>query len=238
MISNSLIPILLTIVISLVLIFLFSLFKSVLPLYFVRFREQKRYLKLLYYSEIIGGILVLAMFTGYLYERSTITAIVLLMILILSVFFIGVFFIKDYVAGLIVKASANYSINDIIITDDIEGKIMKFGQRSLIITSINGNKIFIPYSKLTGKIKSIKSVSEIQNNYSFQVSLSNNNDIDKTIDNIKNFLITLPWVNNSILPDIKIDKKVENNYTLSISIVSYDNSYYVKIESAVLEKFS
>ena len=238
MISNSLIPILLTIVISIVLIFLFSLFKSVLPFYFVQFREQKRYLKLLYYSEIIGGILVLAMFTGYLYQRSTITALVLLMILILSVFFIGVFFVKDYVAGLIVKASANYSINDIIITDDIEGRIIKFGQRSLIISSKDGNKVYIPYSKLTGKTKSIKSVSEIQNNYTFSLNLNDVSDIDNTIENIKKHLITLPWVNNSILPEIKIDKKLDNNYTLSISIVSYDNSYYVKIETSVLKKFS
>jgi len=238
MISNSLIPILLTIAISLVLIFLFSLFKSVLPFYFVRFREQKRYLKLLYYSEIIGGILVLAMFTGYLYQRSTITALVLLMILILSVFFIGVFFVKDYVAGLIVKASANYAVNDIIITNEIEGKIFKFGQRSLIILSKDGNKVFIPYSKLTGKTKSIKSVSEIQNNYTFSLHISNVTDIDKTISSIEKHLITLPWVNNSIMPEIKITNKIDNNYTLSISIVSYDNSYYVKIETSVLEKFS
>jgi small-conductance mechanosensitive channel len=231
--SNKLIPILLIVVISIALVLLFSLLKTLLPFYFKRFKEEKRFRKLLYYTEIIGGMLVLGMFAGYLYQRSTVTAFILIAILLLVIFFIGIFFIKDYVAGLIVKASANYSLNDIIISNGIEGKIVKLGQRSLIITTSDGNKVFLPYSDLVGKIKSIKSASEIKNNYNFSITVKNDIEIEK----IKNFIITLPWVNTSVNPEIKISETNENNYVLNISIVAFDNSYYTKIESAVRKSF-
>jgi len=231
--SNKLIPILLIVVISIALVLLFSLLKTLLPFYFKRFKEEKQFRKLLYYTEIIGGILVIGMFAGYLYQRSTVTAFILIAILLLVIFFIGIFFIKDYVAGLIVKASANYSVNDIIISNGIEGKIVKLGQRSLIITTSDGNKVFLPYSDLVGKIKSIKSASEIKNNYNFSITVKNDIEIEK----IKNFIITLPWVNTSVNPEIKISETNENNYVLNISIVAFDNSYYTKIESAVRKSF-
>lgn len=236
--SNSIIPILLTIVISIALILLFSLFKTLLPYYFVRFKEEKRFRKLLYYTEIIGGILVIGMFTGYLYHRSTVTALILLSILILVIFFIGIFFIKDYVAGLIVKASANYSVNDIIISNDIEGKIIKFGQRSLIITTNDGNKVYLPYSNLVGKLKSIKSASEIKNNYSFSISIKKENDIDIRIEEINKYIINLPWVNTSANSEITITETNKDNYILNISVVAFDISYYTKIETAVLQAFA
>ena len=235
MISNSFIPILLTVAISIVLIFLYSIFKSLAPAFFISLKEKKRYIKILYYSEIIGGILVLTLFIGYLYHRSTITALVLLMVLLISVFFIGLFFIKDYVAGLIVKASNNYNIDDVIVINELEGRILKLGQRSVIIASNEGNKVFVPYSSLVGKIKSIKSTSEIKNNFNFNLKVPVDNDIDKTINDIKNYLITLPWVNNSAVADIKIEKKEKDFYLLNISLISFDVSYNVKIESTVSE---
>jgi len=235
--SNSLIPILLTIVVSIALVLLFSLLKTILPYYFIRFKEEKKFRKLLYYTEIIGGILVIGMFAGYLYQRSTVTAFILIAILLLVILFIGIFFIKDYVAGLIVKASANYSINDIIITNNIEGKILKFGQRSLIISTNDGNKTYIPYSDVVGKTKSIKSASEIKNNYTFSISIKNEENIDLTIEEINKYIISLPWVNTSVDTEIIIIETKEDNYTLNISVVAFDNSYYTKIETAVRKVF-
>lgn len=236
--SNSLIPILLTIVISAALILSFSLLRTVLPFYFIRFKEEKRFRKLLYYTEIVGGILVIGMFAGYLHQRSTITEYILIAILLLVLFFIGIFFIKDYVAGLIVKASANYSIDDVIISNEIEGKILKFGQRSLIIATSNGNKVFLPYSNLVGKIKSIKSASEVKNNYSFKILVNDEKDIDAKINEINKYIISLPWVNTSVDSEITIIETNDNNYSLNISVVAFDNAYYSKIETAVRQAFS
>ena len=236
--SNKLIPILLIVGISIALVLLFSLLKTILPYYFIRFKEEKKFHKLLYYTEIIGGILVIGMFAGYLYQRSTVTAFILIAILLLVLFFIGIFFIKDYVAGLIVKASANYSIDDVIISNNIEGKIVKFGQRSLIISTNDGNIVYLPYSDLVGKIKSIKSASEVKNNYSFSISVKNVKDIDTKINEIKNYLISLPWVNTSVDSEITITETKEDNYVLNISVVAFDNSYYTKIETAVVKVFA
>jgi len=236
--SNKLIPILLIVGISIALVLLFSLLKTLLPFYFTRFKEEKRLRKLMYYTEIIGGILVTGMFAGYLYQRSTVTAFILIAILLLVIFFIGIFFIKDYVAGLIVKASANYTIDDVIISNNIEGKIVKFGQRSLIISTNDGNIVYLPYSDLVGKIKSIKSASEVKNNYSFSISVKNVKDIDVKINEIKNYLISLPWVNTSVDSEITITETKEDNYVLNISVVAFDNSYYTKIETAVIKVFA
>jgi small-conductance mechanosensitive channel len=235
MINNSFTPILLTIAISIALIFLYSIFKALAPAFFLNLKEKKRYLKLLYYSEIVGGILTISLFIGYLSKRSTITALVLLVLLLISLVFIGWFFMKDYIAGLIVKASNNYCINDVIVVNHIEGRIIKFGQRSIVVASTEGNKVFVPYSSLVGQIKSIKSTSEIKNNYNFNIKISAEKDIDKTIIDIKKYIITLPWVNNSNVAHVKIEKEEEEFNILNISLISFDMSYNLKIESAVLD---
>jgi hypothetical protein len=238
MISNSLLPIILTVAVILLLLLVLSLTKTILPLNYIKLKDKKRYQKILYYIEIFGGIIVLSMFAGYLYHRSTVVAMVLMLFLALIILFFGWFFIKDYVAGLVIKASANLSLNDIIEINGIKGKIISFGHLSIVVNSEEGKKIYLPYSKIASNIKAVKVASEIKNNQSFEIICKNVNNKEKFSENVKKYILTLPWVNHTIMPDVEITEIDNKDIKLNITLVLYDRKYYIRTLETIKNKFA
>ena len=237
MINNSFGAILLISVVSVVLILIFSLLKTNLPFLNSSLKNNNRLVKNLYVSEIILGVIVISIFAGYLYQRSTIMFATLFLILVIIVFFIGIFFFKDYIAGLILKSTADFTENDIVVIDKYEGKIIKLTKRSVVLLNSDGDKIFIPYSKIISSVKSIKGAKDTINTKSFILKSENNNNSDKLLKQITDFTNALPWVSHTISPDVAIVNVENNVLEIKVTVYSLDTKYLQKIENSIREMF-
>ena len=237
MINNSFGAILLISVLSVIIIVVFSLMKANLPIFNKTIKQNKNLIKNLYLSEIILGIIIISIFAGYLFYRSTIVFAIFLLLLIIIVFFVGIFFFKDYIAGLIIKASANYEINDTLIFEKYEGKIIQFSKRFLIIINDKGDKIFIPYSKIISEIKHIKGATDTIDTDSFIIKCKHDNNSTTIVKDISNNILALPWVNHTILPDVVIENINNEIIELKITVYALDSKYLKKIEMSVREVF-
>ena len=237
MINNSFGAILLISVLSIVIILIFSMLKTNLPIFNKTIKQNKKLIRNLYLSEIILGVIVISIFAGYLYHRSTIMFAVLFLLLVMVVFFLGVFFLKDYIAGLILKSAAAFEESDIVEFDQHEGKIIKLTKRAVILLNTDGDKIFVPYSKIISNIKTIKGAKDTINTDSFTIKCKTPDDANKLTKTISDFIVSLPWVSSTLLPDISIINTNNETTEIKITVYSLDAKYLSKIDNSVREMF-
>ncbi len=237
MINNSFGAILFISVLSVVIILIFSMLKTNLPIFNISIKQNKKLIKKLYLSEIILGVIVISIFAGYLFHRSTIMFAVLFLLLVMVIIFIGLFFLKDYIAGLIIKSSATFVENDIVEFENQQGKIINLTKRAVVLLNSDGDKIFIPYSKIISNIKTIKGAKDTINTGSFTIKCKTPDDINKLTKTISNFIASLPWVSTTLLPDITFLDTNKETSKIKITVYYLDAKYLQKIDNSVREMF-
>jgi hypothetical protein len=211
--------------------------KTNLPIFNKTIKQNKKLIQNLYLSEIILGVIVVSIFAGYLFHRSTIMFAVLFLLLVMVVFFLGIFFLKDYIAGLILKSTLTFEEGDIVEFSGNEGKIIKLTKRAVILLNTNGDKIFIPYSSIVSNIKTIKGANDTINTNSFNIICNTPDDVNKLTKTISDFIASLPWVSSTLMPDISVIKSDNKKIEYKITVYSLDSKYLQKIESSVREMF-
>jgi hypothetical protein len=146
--------------------------------------------------------------------------------------------LKDYLAGLLVKTSGEYQISDHISVEQVSGRITHFGKTQIEIKDANGDNIYLPYSVLISKIKSLQQQKEKIYGYSFNYRLKRTDNFYNDIDLLQQYIQSLPWAHPLYLPEIKQIDKTDTHYQLQITVFAFDKKYYQKIENAISNKFS
>ncbi len=236
--SFSILSIVLLLTTTVVLVLFFSFLKSYLPLFFKRFSENNYRIKRWFYiAEVITIVTVLIVFISYSSSKNIILAAILTLLLLIVFYFLSVFFVKDYLVGLLIKSSGEYRIGDQISVENTSGRITRLGKTQLKVKDANGDNIYLPYSLLITKIKSLQQQREKVNGYSFQMRFAKRVAYNTDMQLLQQHIQTLPWVHPSYQPDIKLEKEEEEYYDLSITVYAFDKKYYRKIKKAVLNEF-
>jgi len=235
----SILSIVLLLVVTIVIGFLFSLIKSYLPLFLNhKAKSSFRLRSWLYLSEIIIIITVISIFISYSFSRNIILAIVLILLLLIVFYYLGIFFVKDYLAGLLVKISGEYRLGDQLSIDEINGKITRLGKTQLRIKDAQGNNIYLPYSILHHKIKSLQQQREKINAYSFNIGVKKNLDFYRDIESLQQFIRVLPWIHPSFDSEVKLIEEDNEQYQLRITIYAFNKKYYRKVEQVIKTEFN
>jgi small-conductance mechanosensitive channel len=212
----------------------FAFLKRYFPLLLKQFKINKReYKRWVYVIEVFLIILGLLVFSSLSLTSNIILSVSLLIILIFVLFFLAQFFIKDFIAGLLFKASKEYRIGDQISTENISGRIERFTRTQLKIKGTDGKNSYIPYSILISKSKNVEQASEKINAYSFVINLRINKSFEEDIKQLKSYIQNLAWIYPSFDPVIDLLEEDEKVYKLNVTIYAFDKKYYRKIEKAI-----
>ncbi len=163
---------------------------------------------------LVVGLWGLNLFLSeYTFYATLIVAIVLVLTVI-----IGWYFLRDFVAGVILKTEVPFEINQHVKTTTHAGFIRKAGYRSIELIDDKGESIKIPYSQLSSS-----SFTVVDNNASLQgheVMLKVKSHIlfDDLSSSIKQSLLLLPWVSVKREPTIK---EVEHSDDYSVVAVFF-----------------
>ncbi|MFA8450899.1 MAG: mechanosensitive ion channel domain-containing protein [Bacteroidales bacterium] len=144
---------------------------------------------------------------------------------------------RDFIAGAFFKFNNHFNINESIRFKNIHGKVIKQESKYMIIENEQGEKTYLPYSKLAGEIIIKTHPAENILHYRFKLKLPNELDADETSKNIKTNIMKLPWVSIKKEPNVKIIQMDENITTFEITVFSPSQQYFYLIEENIRNRF-
>jgi len=194
-------------------------------------------LRLLPLAEIVVWILFLRwLLAGLFVKPESALAINIVFTAILLVLFAW-FFLRDYVAGIILKTENIFSPGQKIKTADVSGKIMKAGYRSLEIESDSGRFSKIPYSLLAMQVFSLQEPDETVHSHEVVLNVSATSEIEDIKEQIVRELLLLPWVSVNQKPVITILDENQKSVSLKVSYQAASDSQAHSINQYLRKRF-
>ncbi|MBE0663588.1 MAG: mechanosensitive ion channel [Bacteroidales bacterium] len=180
--------------------------------------------------------LVFAVFTlkGLLSEMEGYQEIIIVVVSIILIT-IGWYFLRDYIAGTILKVENAFAVNQQIITPEIHGTIKKVGYRSLEVESESGQFSKLPYSRLSGQIFSLQAPAESILSHELTMEIPSTQKIESIKEQIVKELLLLPWVSVNHTPEIKTISETNEVITLRI-IYSTSNENQTSVINQYIRK--
>ena len=145
---------------------------------------------------------------------------------------------KDIFAGVILRLDNSFNLNEWIKIRDIDGKIVKLGYRTFELETGTGEMVSIPYSRVSGEIRTRPSVSEKIKSHSFSVNLPKAYPIDETAKQLRFTLANAPWSSLKKLPTVKFIRETTDRYQFEIIIYSMKVSYFQHIKKVMNDLFT
>ncbi|MBX2844135.1 MAG: mechanosensitive ion channel [Flammeovirgaceae bacterium] len=158
------------------------------------------------------------------------------LILILA-FFISWFLIKDYIAGFIFRLQNDLKLDQVIQTDEISGKIIRFGNTFLKVETIAGDIAMIPYSRISNRIITKVSKSESADHLKIMLKTKKQLSKEEISREIRIFILNSPWSSFKKPPGISFKEETPKNYLFEITVHSILKKHTNYLEEGLREKF-
>lgn len=159
------------------------------------------------------------------------TAIVVVIAVILI--FFSWFFLRDIIAGVIIKSEHKLEINRKIKIKEFEGRIYKAGYLSVELKTDSGEFIKIPFSKLISEVIIWpENEKDLFYKHIFEIKIQNSKNIHQYdyIKEIRQELLNSPWIVSSREPLIKYARSEDNHYYYIIEIFALNYEHARKME--------
>jgi small-conductance mechanosensitive channel len=130
----------------------------------------------------------------------------------------GWYFLRDFIAGFILRSENKLETGQEFKVDDTEGIISHTGYRSLQLTTNNGDKVKIPYSTLAGKKLILPSRSGQLTTNRLSLAFESGLLPEEIQQRLKQRLLEMPWVLSSEPPEIRLDIDQDSRYHAEIEL--------------------
>lgn len=169
--------------------------------------------------------------SDYTFYSTLVVALVIILVVI-----VGWYFLRDFVAGVILKTEVPFEINQQIKTATHKGTLQKAGYRSVELIDNKGEVIKIPFSQLSSSSFSVVDVNSQQGH---EVLLKVKSDIsfDTLSSSIKQSLLLLPWVSVNREPCIKEIEHIDNSSLIAVFFHTVGDQSPSKVEHYLRSKF-
>lgn len=141
----------------------------------------------------------------------------------------GWYFIRDFIAGIILKIEIPFEKNQLIRTPMAEGILKKLGYRSVELESQSGERVKIPYSQLTSKSIHLQNIDDSMQGHETTVKVSAAIPVQEVKEKISTETMLLPWASITHLPIIKVAEQTEtiNTYSVHFHSLSDKHAAYI-----------
>lgn len=119
----------------------------------------------------------------------------------------GWYFVRDFMAGVILKAEMPLEPGQHISTPHIQGVLKKAGYRSAEVETDTGRSVRIPYSRLTGEILSYEKSARDLKQQEIELRIGSQLPMHEVREKITAELLLLPWISPGERPHIRIGEQ-------------------------------
>lgn len=223
---------------ALLLLIIFRIFKFFLPVIFRNINKKrviKRYFPII---ELISWCIYF-IWSIHLFSKNN-TTMLFLPITLLSIIMLIIswYAFRDILAGIVMKTDRSCKINEVVRINDITAKIIAFRYRNLQLETLSGETIFIPYTKVYNHIMVKEHPAELIVSHSFQMNIPVKIFHDNTLDEVKQYILSMPWASINKLPQIHILEEKEDFVTLKATIFALEKDFLFHIEQRVRKQYA
>jgi hypothetical protein len=216
---------------TLVIFLLFRLLRFTASRFIKKLKLKQNVLSILFGFEFIIWIILIYRIAEYSIATKPVLAFVMVFLLISITAWVFWFVLRDYLAGLYIRAAGRLKINQNIAFDDVKAEIISFADNYIVLEKENQSYIEVPYSKLL--VKKIEYFSQsAEEEFSIRFELKKAKDKEVFIEKIKSKLLETPWINHQLEPKIILTKDSGKRF-IELKIMLLDKKYQNKVEEAL-----
>lgn len=178
----------------------------------------------------LWGIDVL--FTDQLYHTLAVSILLTLLMI-----WISWFAIKDWIAGFILKVQDVYECDQSLQIGEIRGRICHLGPLALEIEQENGDRVKIPYSKISGHIHWRHPPETASNYYRFRVMIPHTASVPEAIDALRVTILQSPWSATQREPQITLLQETEQVYVFEAMVYAMRRGFAQALEDDVKQQY-
>jgi hypothetical protein len=165
-----------------------------------------------------------------LIENRYYSAFAWMAILVIVMVWISWFALKDCFAGLILKIHDDYEEKQHLKVGSIEGTIRKMGLLDVEIEQENGDRVKIPYGRISGEIHWKSKRNEESNYYRFVIHVAGNISVDSILDRLRLSILNTPWAASNREPHIKVLGRRDNEVNCEVGVYALSADYFHALE--------
>lgn len=143
----------------------------------------------------------------------------------------GWFALRDFSAGIILKAEDAFEPGQYIRLKDREGQIIYAGHRSLTIETHLGEKVKIPYNRIAGQERSLGIPGEHNHSGILQLKFPKKRPANEMISHIRHIILNTPWASATHEPRIKLTSEDDAQYYFEVIVYSGSEEHLRKVEA-------
>ncbi len=151
-------------------------------------------------------------------------------LIILMVGLFGWYFLRDFIAGIILKAENAFEAGQQIRTAEVSGTIKKLDYRSMGIVTSEGELVKIPYTLLTSQkiVKPADTGNWVEQ--LIRLNISSGYPPEKIQNMLEIRILEMPWVVSDDSLKFKITRKEADNYIAEIHVHLHSSEMAIKTE--------
>ena len=230
-------PILSLLLTGLAVYFVLRMIRFAIP-YIVKNRNLRDWINQ-YFSlfELFVWIIFSLWFLPYLMRRNIYAGAGLGLIIIGIFIWISWFGLRNLIAGFIFKSNTGLKIGEQIQIGDDKGIIIKLAYRSIVLDTINGNIVSIPYSKIINLPLIKISSNELRHSITFKLHTTKVENIQKLTNAISAKIIMHPRCSLTEQPIVELIQEQDNQMVFNVKIFAIENKYLSVIEEYIKNTF-
>ncbi|HCX98667.1 MAG TPA: hypothetical protein DG754_00870 [Bacteroidales bacterium] len=152
------------------------------------------------------------------------TSVLLVFLLIISWFFL-----RDFIAGIILKTEFPFEINQRIAASKYDGAIKRLGYRSLELEMDNGDIVKIPYSQIASRSIHLQNMEDSLRGHETLVKASTKIPVQTAKDIITKEVLLTPWATTKQVPTIRVVEQTDQTNSYSVHFHSVSSKYAASI---------
>lgn len=145
-----------------------------------------------------------------LFSEISIYPFLAAIIIIVLVLITGWYLLRDVFAGVILRADKAFRKGQEIKTSSVSGSISRIGWRSLLVLTVEGEEIIMPYAKLINDRISVRSSTGISAGYFVNFRIPVKYSPEFIITFIHKSMIEMPWIISPENIKIRLQKEDDN----------------------------
>jgi small-conductance mechanosensitive channel len=186
--------------------------------------------------EFFCWMLFLVWGAGCVFQTGTAGFITLLILTLAIVTWIAHITLKDWIAGVMFKAEAQFDLGDTLAIGENNGRLKRLGYRTLILETPTGAFIEIPYSHLA-KQSHIEKIPTYNTHCIFEMEANEPSVPEEFLQLVRSVVLSAPWCSLTRHPQIRLMGRQDNRLWVEVNAYVLHERYAHHLETYVKRRF-